>query len=75
MQYVVDTNGTVPFEEAPQAVRSALAFIKSRASAALNKPVDFNEILSAAYLEEQKMSVRLIHPSYWSGILILSSVP
>ncbi len=57
MQYIVDTNGTVPFDEAPEAVRTALAFIKSRATAALKKPIDFNEILSAAYLEEQKMSV------------------
>jgi len=55
-KYIVDTNGTVPFDEAPEAVRAALAFIKSRATAALKKPVDFNEILSAAYLEEQKMS-------------------
>lgn len=47
----------MPFDEAPEAVRTALALIKARASAALGKPVDFNEILSAAYLEEQKMSV------------------
>lgn len=55
-KYVVGTNGTVPFEEAPEAVGAALKLIRSRASAALKKPVDFNEILSAAYLEEQKMS-------------------
>ena len=44
----------------------ALALIKHRIATALGKDVPFNEVLSAAYMEKQKMAVsdydrRLFH--------------
>ena len=57
-QYVGGTDNTVPFEHAASAVLRALELIKSRAEAALGKRPEFNEILSAAYMERQKMAVR-----------------
>lgn len=35
----------------------ALALIKNRIATALEKEVPFNEVLSAAYMEKQKMAV------------------
>ncbi|KAG0708360.1 hypothetical protein DFH29DRAFT_892124 [Suillus ampliporus] len=55
-QYVGGTGNTVPFDEAPSSVCGALALIKERSRLALQKDIPFNEILSAAYMERQKMS-------------------
>jgi hypothetical protein len=38
-------------------VLGALALIKNRIATALEKEVPFNEVLSAAYMEKQKMAV------------------
>ncbi|KAG1746118.1 hypothetical protein EDB19DRAFT_1690476 [Suillus lakei] len=55
-QYVGGTGNTVPFDKAPSSVCGALALIKERSRLALQKDIPFNEILSAAYMERQKMS-------------------
>ncbi|KIK91187.1 hypothetical protein PAXRUDRAFT_831057 [Paxillus rubicundulus Ve08.2h10] len=55
-QYVGGTGNTIPFDEAPDCIRRALALIKERSSLALGTGVPFNEILSAAYMERQKMA-------------------
>jgi len=55
-QYVGGTANTVPFENAPGAVLKARALIQKRMQQALGKHVEFNEILSAAYMERQKMA-------------------
>lgn len=47
----------MPFDKAPSSVCGALALIKERSRAALRRDIPFNEILSAAYMERQKMSV------------------
>ena len=44
-------------EDGPKAVLGALALIKHRIATALGKDVPFNEVLSAAYMEKQKMAV------------------
>ncbi|CAL1707262.1 unnamed protein product [Somion occarium] len=50
------TYNTVPWEIAPTAVLSARELIKERMQQALNLPGEFNEVLSAAYMEKQKMA-------------------
>ncbi|KIP11598.1 hypothetical protein PHLGIDRAFT_124740 [Phlebiopsis gigantea 11061_1 CR5-6] len=56
-QYVGGTANTVPFDEAPTAVTGALDLIKTRISEAhLGFDPNFNEVLTAAYMEEQKMA-------------------
>ncbi|KZP05944.1 hypothetical protein FIBSPDRAFT_765177 [Athelia psychrophila] len=55
-QYVGGTDNTVPFSDTAEAVNNALELIRTRAEAALNRRPDFNEILSAAYMEQQKMA-------------------
>lgn len=55
-QYVGGTGNTVPFDKAPSSVCGALALIKGRSRLALQRDIPFNEILSAAYMEKQKMS-------------------
>ncbi|KAI0690519.1 hypothetical protein BC835DRAFT_1417729 [Cytidiella melzeri] len=56
-QYVGGTDNTVPWENAPSAVKHALDLIKLRMSQAkLACRADFNEVLSAAYMERQKMA-------------------
>jgi hypothetical protein len=56
-QYCGGDGKSIPLEESPKAVQQALAFIKKRASLALGgKEPDLNEVLSAAYLDEQKMT-------------------
>jgi hypothetical protein len=57
-QYVGGTDNTVPFKDAASAVIKALELIQIRAQAALGQKPEFNEVLSAAYMERQKMSVR-----------------
>jgi hypothetical protein len=57
-KYIANTQQTVSFEEAPCAVRSARQLITERARLVVpDVPLTFNEILSAAYMEKQKMSV------------------
>jgi len=55
-QYVSGTGQTVPFDKASKSVIAALAIIKERTQKALGCEVPFNEILTAAYMESQKMS-------------------
>ncbi|KAI0766517.1 hypothetical protein BC629DRAFT_1703523 [Irpex lacteus] len=56
-QYVGGTDNTVSWESAPSAVVHALDLIKLRMKqAGLNCRSDFNEVLSAAYMEKQKMA-------------------
>ncbi|KAH6913886.1 hypothetical protein BKA70DRAFT_1557921 [Coprinopsis sp. MPI-PUGE-AT-0042] len=54
--YVGGTENTVPFDEAPESVLQARSLIKSRVADSLKKDVDFNEVLTAAYMEKQKMA-------------------
>jgi hypothetical protein len=56
-KYVGGTGNTVPFDKAPSSVCGALALIKERTRLVLRRDIPFNEILSAAYMERQKMSV------------------
>ena len=56
-QYVGGTDNTIPWERAPSAVCDALGLIKLRMKHALNIDANFNEVLSAAYMERQKMAV------------------
>jgi len=56
-KYVAGTGKTVSFDEAPEVVRNALQLIKDRVSYVHEADVDFNEVLTAAYMEEQSMSV------------------
>ena len=46
-------------EDGAKAVRGALELIKQRIATALGKEIPFNEVLSAAYMEKQKMAVSL----------------
>ncbi|KAH7916571.1 2OG-Fe(II) oxygenase superfamily-domain-containing protein [Hygrophoropsis aurantiaca] len=55
-QYIGGTGNTIPFKMAPECVNQAIALIKERAQLALGRDIGFNEILSAAYMERQKMS-------------------
>lgn len=55
-QYVGGTANTVSLAEAPECVQKALALIKERARLALGFDIHLNEVLTAAYLERQKMS-------------------
>ena len=73
-QYVAGTGSTTPFESAPAAVIAALKLIKERSAIALAKTENFNEILSAAYMEKQKMAV-IAGNSVLRCIIYLSSVP
>ncbi len=44
-------------EDGAQAVLGALELIKKRIATTLGKEIPFNEVLSAAYMEKQKMAV------------------
>ncbi|TBU33626.1 hypothetical protein BD311DRAFT_651774 [Dichomitus squalens] len=58
-QYVGGTADTVPFDVAPSAVVKARDLIQSRMMSIIqaeNQPYRFNEVLSAAYMEEQSMA-------------------
>ena len=59
-KYVGGAENTVPFEEAPTAVIHALEVIKTRMKQASLVAPDFNEVLTAAYMEKQKMAVRVL---------------
>ncbi|KAI0744219.1 hypothetical protein C8Q80DRAFT_885446 [Daedaleopsis nitida] len=59
-QYIGGTGNTVPFDAAPSAVIKARDLIHSRMMSVMkaesSNPYRFNEVLSAAYMEEQSMS-------------------
>ncbi|KAF5317425.1 hypothetical protein D9611_003916 [Ephemerocybe angulata] len=55
-QYVGGTDNTVPFDKAPSAVVQARALIQKRITQALGRKAEFNEVLTAAYMEKQKMA-------------------
>ncbi|KAJ6470141.1 hypothetical protein DFH09DRAFT_1478209, partial [Mycena vulgaris] len=54
--YVGGTDNTVPFDRAPGAVLQAQDLIQKRILEALGVEHKFNEVLSAAYMEQQKMA-------------------
>ncbi|TFK54484.1 hypothetical protein OE88DRAFT_1625305 [Heliocybe sulcata] len=54
--YVGGTNETISFDKAPSAVMQALSLIQDRASHVLDRRLTFNEILSAAYMQDQQMA-------------------
>ncbi|THH31340.1 hypothetical protein EUX98_g2852 [Antrodiella citrinella] len=54
--YVAGTENTVPWNEAPAAVEGARKLINERMKQALNNDYHFNEVLSAGYMEKQKMA-------------------
>ncbi|EKM54554.1 uncharacterized protein PHACADRAFT_185468 [Phanerochaete carnosa HHB-10118-sp] len=55
--YIAGDENTVPFDRAPSAVNRALNLIKQRIQeAGLDIPPTFNEVLTAAYMEKQKMA-------------------
>ena len=56
-QYVGGTANTVPWDQAPRAVIGARELIMQRMKQALGINGGFNEVLSAAYMEKQKMAV------------------
>lgn len=56
--------------EAPDCVRRALALINERASLALRTDIPFNEVLSAAYMERQKMSVSITQSDMIANLLL-----
>ncbi|KAI0066145.1 hypothetical protein BV25DRAFT_1797181 [Artomyces pyxidatus] len=55
-QYVGGADQTVPLETGPSAVRDALALIQKRIEMTLHRHEPFNEVLSAAYMEKQRMA-------------------
>ncbi|KAJ7250731.1 hypothetical protein C8J57DRAFT_1239113 [Mycena rebaudengoi] len=55
-QYVGGSDRTVPFHQAPSAIVEARDLLETRMEQALKKPIEFNEVLSAAYLQGQKMA-------------------
>ncbi|KAI1795659.1 hypothetical protein LXA43DRAFT_731491 [Ganoderma leucocontextum] len=58
-QYVGGTANTIPFDGAPSAVIKARDLIQSRMMSVMqaeSQPYRFNEVLSAAYMEEQRMA-------------------
>ncbi|RXW21281.1 hypothetical protein EST38_g4567 [Candolleomyces aberdarensis] len=56
MSYVGGTDNTVPFDKAPSAVVMSRKLIQDRISQALDRDTEFNEVLTAAYMEKQKMA-------------------
>jgi hypothetical protein len=56
-QYIGGAERTTPLEDGATAVLGALALIKDRIATALGTDTPFNEVLSAAYMEKQKMAV------------------
>ncbi|KIN92765.1 hypothetical protein M404DRAFT_36739 [Pisolithus tinctorius Marx 270] len=55
-KYVGGTSNTVPLSETLDCIREALDLIKQRAHLVVNPGTQFNEVLTATYLEGQKMS-------------------
>ena len=73
-QYVGGTENTVTWDQAPTAVIGAREVILQRMRQALGINGSFNEVLSAAYMEKQKMAV-IAGNSVLRCIIYLSSVP
>ena len=48
----------MPFDQSPPVVSKAKLLIEERVKNALGLVIEFNEVLSVAYVEEQGMSVR-----------------
>jgi hypothetical protein len=61
MQYIGGAERTTPLKEGAEPVRGALSLIRNRIETTLGKDIDFNEVLSAAYMEKQKMAVSSSH--------------
>ncbi|GBE81144.1 hypothetical protein SCP_0308700 [Sparassis crispa] len=55
-QYVGGADNTVAWDKAPSAVHHALELIQGRMLDALDLRSQFNEVLSAAYMEKQRMA-------------------
>lgn len=60
-QYIGGAERTTPLEHGAEPVMGALRLIQHRIETTLGKRVDFNEVLSAAYMEKQKMTVSSFH--------------
>lgn len=66
----------MPFTAAPTAVVGALELIKTRINEAeLGFNPNFNEVLTAAYMEEQKMAVCLVATRLVIPLNLLFTVP
>ncbi|KAN0134053.1 hypothetical protein V8E53_008271 [Lactarius tabidus] len=55
-QYIGGAERTTPLKEGTEPVQGALRLIKNRIATTLGQDIDFNEVLSAAYMERQKMA-------------------
>jgi hypothetical protein len=55
-QYIGGAERTTTLKEGAEPVRGALSLIRNRIETTLGKDIDFNEVLSAAYMEKQKMA-------------------
>lgn len=60
-QYIGGAERTTPLKEGTEPVQGALRLIKNRIATTLGQDIDFNEVLSAAYMERQKMAVSSSH--------------
>ncbi|KAF8348386.1 hypothetical protein F5887DRAFT_1280766 [Amanita rubescens] len=67
-QYVGGTANTLAWDKAPGAVINARRMIECRVSMALKRPVQFNEVLSAAYMERQRMATLQFHSDSEPGL-------
>ena len=56
-KYIGEAANTVPMDRTSSAVRRALQLITDRIHQALGHKAEFNEVLTAAYLQRQKMAV------------------
>lgn len=59
-KYVSGTQQTVPLDETAPAVRDALKLIQERAALVLGHQPELNEVLSAGYIESQRMKVNAL---------------
>ena len=57
VKYIAHTGLTTPLDQASKPVTDALQLIKDRILHVLGLTTSFNEILSVAYMEKQKMGV------------------
>ncbi|KAF8265234.1 hypothetical protein EI94DRAFT_364083 [Lactarius quietus] len=55
-QYIGGADRTTPLEQGAEPVLGALKLIQDRIASALGETIGFNEVLSAAYMEKQKMA-------------------
>jgi hypothetical protein len=66
-KYAVDIGETTPLNQASKAVRDALTFINQRLELVSLIPPPFNEVLSIAYMEAQKIAVNLMFPLFYTN--------